>query len=129
MSARNQQPPPTLGPSLNPLQDILRELRETYLDMTCAQALVFTSIAIRPGITQRELIEATGQSDSSISRTAAMLGPHGSRSADPLNLIEFRPDPADRRTTRLFLTKKGQRLADFLLSKMRGAQRDGPTQE
>lgn len=91
---------------------VLRRLRDLHPDMTVLQAMALFAVAYTPGITQRALYDYLGTTDSTASRTVAILSDIGGRATEPLNLIEMRVNPNDRRERQTYLTPLGQRLMD-----------------
>jgi DNA-binding MarR family transcriptional regulator len=112
---------------LNPLTDIFRELRETYQDMTVAQALAFTTIAANPGVPMKQVEKLTGLSDSSVSRICHILGSQGNRKTEPLHLVYALPMPDDARVLTMHLTQRGRHLAQELAGYIQGARQHGRT--
>jgi DNA-binding MarR family transcriptional regulator len=100
---------------LNLLIPALDRLRTLYRDMTLNQVIVLIQAATLPGLTQRELCDRTGLTDSSVSRILAILSEYGNRGTEPLGLIRFEFDPADRRTKKIALTRKGYLFIEDLL--------------
>lgn len=107
---------------INPLADVFRELRETYQDMTVAQALAFTTIAANPGIPMKQIEKLTGLSDSSVSRICHILGSKGNRKTAPLHLVYSTPMPDDARVLTMHLTQRGRHLARELAGYVKGAR-------
>ncbi len=99
---------------LNNISDAVEMMREIHPDMTLNQVMVFLTVAVRPGVTQREIMETLGVADSSASRIVAILSDYGNRGTGPFKLIELVEDKRDRRNKLLHLTKKGQSLASKL---------------
>jgi DNA-binding MarR family transcriptional regulator len=95
---------------------VLARLRDRHADMTLQQAMFLFYVAQRPGITQREVYEALGSSDSVASRTLAILSDVGLRNVAGLELVEMKVNPQDRRERFLSLSPKGKRLMDDILS-------------
>lgn len=114
---------------INPLADVFRELRETYQDMTVAQALAFTTIASNPGIPMKRIEQLTGLSDSSVSRICHILGSTGNRKTEPLHLVYPLPLPDDARVYTMHLTQRGRHLAQALATHVRGARHDVRTSQ
>lgn len=92
------------------LSAALARMRELHPDMTVLQSMYFFTIAANPGITQRQLYEQLGVTDTHASRAVAMLGEYGSRNVPPLNLLRSEVNPDDRREKRSYLSAKGERL-------------------
>lgn len=96
----------------------LQRLRDVHPDMTLFQTQFLLAVAANPGATQREVYDLLGSNDSVASRTLSLLGEYGSRSVAGLELIEFKPDPNDRRVRRLNLTPKGRRIVNGIFEDM-----------
>lgn len=94
------------------LAEALGRLRELHGDMTVLQILVLLEVAKQESVTQSDLYRRLGVTDSAISRNIALLSDIGGRRTAPLNLIDVRVNPRDRRERNLSLTRKGQRLID-----------------
>ena len=88
----------------------LARLRDLHTDMTLLQAQCLLTVAANPGMTQRSLYSTLGVSDSLASRVIGLLGEHGSRSVEALNLIVSSVNPDDRRERNCELSPKGRRL-------------------
>jgi DNA-binding MarR family transcriptional regulator len=111
--------PPAASPSAGAVRRIAERLVDTYPDMTMTQFRIFAYIAENPGITQRELIEHLGVTDTTGSRTVQLLGSDGTRGKPGLRLVDVRPDPSDRRQRLLSLTDKGRRLMGDIEEEMK----------
>jgi DNA-binding MarR family transcriptional regulator len=94
------------------LSRVTERLLDHHKDMTLIQALVLFRVAEKPGISQRDLYKYLGLNDSTVSRTLAILSDVGGRQAPPLNLVDVRISPEDRRERLLDLTPKGKRFLD-----------------
>ena len=106
---------------LNNLSDAIERLRGVYPDMTLNQVSVFLCVASQPCINQRDVMERTGLTDSSISRIISILSGYGNRGTGPFNLLELRESAGDRRVKELHLTKRGHDLvSDLTLAIARG---------
>nr|WP_273545330.1 MarR family winged helix-turn-helix transcriptional regulator [Sinorhizobium medicae] len=82
--------------------------------------MVFLRVVDRPGITMKELIQATGLASSSVSRNVAALGETHRGGQPGHNLLRSYEDAMDRRTKRVELTAKGQRVYATLVSILGG---------
>ena len=69
-----------------------------------------------PGMTQRNLYQVLGVSDSLASRVIGLLGEHGSRTVEALNLITSSVNPNDRRERNCELSPKGRRLMTLIVA-------------
>ena len=105
----------------------LSRLREMHGDMTILQAMMFFRIASEPGVTQSTLWRELDTYDSVASRSVAILSSYGvkvrdpktgavARETKPLNLIEVRENPENRREKGLSLTNKGRKLMQDIIS-------------
>lgn len=101
---------------LNKLRDALEILRGLHPAITVNQALVFVLIVVNPGITQRQIMEQSGLSDSSTSRIIDILGKWGNRGTEGLLLIDAKESESDRRTKEYSLTAKGRAIVDKLVA-------------
>jgi DNA-binding MarR family transcriptional regulator len=93
----------------------LQRLRYYHSEITVLQAQFFLLVAERPGVSQRELWETLGASDTAASRILAQLSDLGDRNRPGLDLITMETMKTDRRVRLLHLTKKGQQLVDDIL--------------
>jgi DNA-binding MarR family transcriptional regulator len=89
---------------------VLGRLRDRHPDMTVLQAQCFFTVAARPGISQRQLMNEMDSNDSTISRILALLSDLGDRKSAGLDLIEMKVNPMDRRERLMFLSPKGKRF-------------------
>jgi DNA-binding MarR family transcriptional regulator len=77
---------------------------------------VMTMLAAHPGMSQQQLHEQTAIDPSSIVAVLDELEARG--------LAERRPDPADRRARRVFLTEQGERTLQRIRALVGGLQRE-----
>ena len=105
----------------------LQRLRDRYKDMTVLQAMCFFMVAQRPGISQKELYEVLGASDSAASRILAVLSDFGDRKTAGLDLVRMTTNPTDRRVKLLYLTQKGHRVMEDIVSDIKGTVGNGHT--
>lgn len=94
----------------------LRRLYEIHPDMTLLQAQFLFFVAQNPGCSQRQAHDALETTNSNAARTLAILSEYGGRTVGALNLVKMEVNPNDRRERLLFLTPRGTRLMDDLLS-------------
>jgi DNA-binding MarR family transcriptional regulator len=80
-------------------------------DMPLTRGQVLMVIAMRPDCLVRDIMQATGLSQSTIARSIAFLGDKPVRgNKDGLKWVEMRPDKEDPRRARINLTAKGKSL-------------------
>lgn len=103
----------------------LSRFRDLHTDMTVAQLMCFMLIVERPGITQRDLYQLLGMTDSASSRIVAILSDIGSRGTPGLGLVDMRTNPMDRRERLLYLTHRGSRLAEDMQRDLAGGPQHG----
>jgi DNA-binding MarR family transcriptional regulator len=95
--------------------DLLSTLRQTDENLRVATALLFFEIgrAGQKGVTVRELMDATGMPQASVSRHMHRLSAKPSDSqhvGEALGLVEMRPDPEEGRRNRIVLSPAGKEL-------------------
>lgn len=76
--------------------------------MTHMEYKTLAYFARRPGATQRDLVQHSGRDKAQVARLVQGLREQG--------LIDARADAADRRSTRLYLTAEGRKMADNMHS-------------
>lgn len=96
--------------------DLFRSINQ---DMTANQIVALLTIAIRPGVTQRELIKATGLGEGTVSRLMAVLSDRGVRGREGLGLIKIEMAAGDYRVRKQSLSAKGERLFGAVASVMK----------
>lgn len=101
------------------LVEAFRELDEQLPPQTIA---VLLNVALRPGQTMQELVEATGLGLSSISRNLMALGEWHRAGKPGLDLVETIDDPHERRRKIAFLTPKGRTVVRELLAIMNNGE-------
>lgn len=89
-----------------------KTLRGTPLEMAHMENKALGYIASHPGATQRDLVQRSGRDKAQVTRLVQGLREQG--------LIDVRTDPADKRSSRLFLTATGTSVHASLHA--RGAQ-------
>lgn len=93
--------------------------RKEAISLTYNQLMILLAIARQPGITQKELANETGQSPSAVQRNCATLGDkHALSDREGLRLVETVQDPVDNRRMIQFLTPKGRRFMEQVVSTM-----------
>lgn len=91
-------------------------LREMRPHMPMQMASVYLLVAMKPGISQRELFDLMGISQASISRNVTALSDRDRHGKPGLNLIIQKRNPVDCRNTAIYLTTEGEALLSRLLS-------------
>ncbi len=111
MSEFGGRPPPRRR---NSCLQALEEIRTLSQAATLKDVVAFLYVCENEGINLRELAQVCGFTDSTASRTARSLAPHGAAGAltPALGLIELRTDPRDDRSRTLHLTDLGRGLRD-----------------
>jgi DNA-binding MarR family transcriptional regulator len=97
---------------LDGLIRVLEEFRKLNQNVTANQMIVFLLIAQRPGLTQKDIEQATGLNNGTVSRICAILSDRGlkARGHDGLGLISIESAPGDYRVRVQFLTPQGKRV-------------------
>jgi DNA-binding MarR family transcriptional regulator len=100
------------------LERALGRFRDLHPDMTALQLAVFLVIAKagEEGISQSALYRYLDTTDSTVSRTLAILSDIGGRKVAPLDLIEIKVNPLDRRERLITLTRKGTRILNDVVN-------------
>ncbi|MBB2681894.1 UNVERIFIED_ORG: DNA-binding MarR family transcriptional regulator [Rhizobium esperanzae] len=89
----------------------VEKLRELFPDIPIQTISVFLIIAMKPGISQRELLKLMGTSQSGVSRNVMALADVNRHGKPGLGLIAQLRDPFDSRQVELRLTPAGVALA------------------
>lgn len=98
-------------------QVAVTKLMRKYGDLMTPQAYeVVMQVAIHPGITMQELEKATDLSLASVSRNLMALGKYHRLGKPGLYLIETADDPTERRRKIAFLTPKGRKFVEDVIS-------------
>ena len=92
----------------------IEEFRKIDPEMPLQMAATFMVVAIRKGITMKELAETLGISQASCSRNVAALSKWHRLNREGHDLIYTEEDPIERRRKIAFLTPKGKRIAETL---------------
>lgn len=80
-------------------------------DITAQRLLILISVGMHEGLSQNELREhLPDTSVTALSRNLADLSYQTSRKTAGPGLVELRPDPANLRKKRIFLTAQGKRF-------------------
>jgi DNA-binding MarR family transcriptional regulator len=93
---------------------MLSRLHDRHAEMTVGQARAFMAIAMKPGLTQKDLWKVLDVTDSSASRYLTLLSDIGRGETPGMDLVSMKVNPLDRRERILDLTPKGKRLIDDL---------------
>lgn len=99
---------------------LIETFRELHPEMPMQMASTFLIIAMRPGISQRDLMKFSTISQQSISRNVAALSAINRHGEPGLDLVAQRRDPRDARITVLSLTASGKQLIERVLSAVNG---------
>jgi DNA-binding MarR family transcriptional regulator len=91
---------------------VLRRLRDKHSDMTMLQGQALFLVAMKPGLSQRQLLAELNCNDSTVARIMALLSDIGDRKGPGLDLVVMKVNPLDRRERLLFLSPKGKRLME-----------------
>ncbi len=95
---------------------LIETFREIHPEMPMQMAAVFLLIAMKPGISQAELLRVMDISQPGMSRNVVALTAINRHGAPGLDLVEQQPAPHDARITVLQLTSKGRTFLDRLLA-------------
>ncbi|MBX5230302.1 winged helix-turn-helix transcriptional regulator [Rhizobium sp. NLR9b] len=99
-------------PILIKLFRFVEKLRELFPDVPMQTISIFLIIAMKPGISQRELLKLMGTSQAGVSRNVMALGDVNRHGKPGLGLIAQVRDPFDSRQAGLRLTPAGVALAN-----------------
>ena len=99
-------------PALFRTVQLLEKLRELFPDLPIQTISVFLIIAMKPGISQRELLKLLDLSQAGMSRNVMALGEVNRHGKPGLGLIVQNKDPFDNRQVMLTLTASGKALAE-----------------
>lgn len=115
MSFSNRRPSADTKRSLFDAFQFIEAFREMRPEMPMHMASAFLLIAMKPGITQRELLTLSEIAQATMSRNIAALTERDRHGKPGMNLVIQRRDPMDARTLMLFLTKDGYDLVSRLI--------------
>ncbi|MBY3516056.1 winged helix-turn-helix transcriptional regulator [Rhizobium laguerreae] len=93
----------------------IEKLRELFPDIPMQTISVFLIIAMKPGISQRELLKLLDISQAAVPRNVMALGDVNRHRKPGLGLIIQQRDPLDARQTSLGLTPVGKTLIDRVI--------------
>lgn len=96
-------------------------LRSQEREFPAQLVSTFLYIAAHNGCRQEDLIEATKMSSSSISRNVTWLGPRHRLGKEGLRFVYREKDPEDTKRYRVFLTRKGEQIANLIQNTVFGA--------
>lgn len=82
--------------------------REIYPDFPLPMVLVLLEVAQDEGLTVSQVMKRTGLTQASASRHCRALTRHKSPNVAGLDLCEWRDDPSDFRSKRLYLNSQGK---------------------
>ncbi|MDX0270882.1 MarR family transcriptional regulator [Sinorhizobium meliloti] len=102
------------------LISIIEEFRKLDPEMQAQTITLFLTVVSRPGISMKELVQSTGLASSSVSRNVAALSDTHRKGEAGHNLLRAYEDPEDRRTKRVDVTPKGQRVYATLIAILAG---------
>ncbi|MGR9178452.1 hypothetical protein ACU8OR_23270 [Rhizobium leguminosarum] len=96
----------------------IEKFRELFPDIPMQTISVFLIIAMKPGISQRELLKLMGTSQSGVSRNVMALGDVNRHGKPGLGLIVQLRDPFDARQISLGLSPTGKMLVDRVIASL-----------
>jgi DNA-binding MarR family transcriptional regulator len=106
-----------MDPEFKKLYSAIEAFRAaTVKDIPVQHLAVFLYVVLEPGCLQQVLETATGMSAASISRTLDKLGDTDRFGNPGLRLIKREQDPDYYKRFRLYLTKRGELLANSIRS-------------
>ncbi|MBB4480836.1 MarR family winged helix-turn-helix transcriptional regulator [Rhizobium etli] len=102
----------------------IEKLRELFPDIPMQTISVFLIIAMKPGISQGELLKLMGTSQPGVSRNVMALGDVNRHGKPGLGLVIQLRDPFDARKISLCLSPRGKVLADRVIASLTKAWPD-----
>ncbi|GGD03612.1 MarR family transcriptional regulator [Pyruvatibacter mobilis] len=103
----------TIGRLINTIE----AFRVLEPDIQAQTIMTFLMAARKEGVGMREMQDHLGVARSTMSRNVGILSSTGYRKGVPgFGLIEAREDPEDRKAKQVYLTPKGRRFLENLLS-------------
>ncbi|SHE65837.1 hypothetical protein SAMN04487965_0370 [Microbulbifer donghaiensis] len=96
--------------SLKGFLGLLKDRGTNGREMPVGAAQVFLELAADDGLTMTQVMQRTGQTQSSASRNSRMLTAWTTPKLQGLDLAEWRAAPDDFRSKHLFLNPKGKKL-------------------
>lgn len=109
-------PAPSSKQALYAIFRLLETFRELRHDMPLQTACIYLLVAMKPGISQRELLGLMEISQAGVSRNVYALLETDRHGKPGLNFISQRRSPEDGRNTELHLTSKGYAFLSHLLA-------------
>lgn len=94
----------------------IEEMRKLDPELPLQTVAVFVAVALKPGITMKDLGPLVGLSQASISRNVAALAKTHRLDKPGLDLLIAREDPVERRRKIVELTPKGRGVLSALLA-------------
>jgi len=108
-------------PSLHRMYLAFEVLRGYEREFPGQLVVTFLYICTHNGCRQEELMQGTSMSSSSVSRNVTWLGPkHRLKDREGLKWIYREVDPIDPKRFRLYLTRKGEQIAQLLEKTLEG---------
>jgi len=96
------------------IRELVGCIRDIYPDFAMPMVLVLLEVAQADGITVTQVVQRTGLTQASASRHCRGLTAQRTANVPGFDLCEWRPDPNDFRSKRLFLNSHGRRLIQQL---------------
>lgn len=96
--------------SLREFLKLLKDRGTNGREMPIGAAQVFLELAADDGLTMTQVMQRTGQTQSSASRNSRMLTAWTTPKQQGLGLADWRAAPNDFRSKHLFLNPKGKKL-------------------
>jgi DNA-binding MarR family transcriptional regulator len=97
---------------------LLKAFRDVESEFPIQQAETLLWIAMRPGVSTRELCDLTGMAQASVSRNIAALGLVHRKGMPGKDFVTAESDPVEARRLIYFLTNRGRSFVTGLLSKV-----------
>jgi DNA-binding MarR family transcriptional regulator len=104
------------------LLNCLDEFRKLHPNVTANQIVVFLNIALREGITQKELGGLSGLDQGTVSRIVALISDRGvsGREIEPIDLIRIGLSNDNYKSRAQRLSPSGKRVFNSLRTIMKG---------
>lgn len=103
------------------LQRVLRSLKVFKVlneRMPMNYVLSFMVVAVDEGKSVTEYAQMLGVNNTTMSRHLLDIGPFNRNHEEGYGLIEYRPDPLERRRHQYYLTHKGKQFVEMILSEV-----------
>jgi DNA-binding MarR family transcriptional regulator len=104
--------------ALSHVLGLLKAFRDVEPEFPIQQAETLLWIAMRPGVSTRELCDLTGMAQASVSRNIAALGLVHRKGMPGKDFVTAESDPVEARRMIYFLTSKGRAFVTSLLAKV-----------